>query len=631
MAPTVFFAPISSALSVTESASTSGNTGILFTVFLSEPSTEEVTVQYRTLDGTATAETDFFGIRTATLTFAAGETQKTIKISGISDGLSEFDEAMQLELFNPDGAVLQGNAISLRQSAFISDDDGSGNKLSLFVSAPTIVESNRGQRLAVFTVTLSEPAAQELTFDYATRDGSAVAGEDFVAATGTLTFAPGQSVLTVSVPVLGEIDAEASETFHLVVTPTDDLADSGAGAVGTATILDNDTGAPTLSLAATRSVGESGSTSGNMGVTYFLTLSEASDEAVTVKFRTLEGTAASGTDFFSIVTQTVTFNPGETSKTIVVNGISDGLSELDQALLVEAFDPVGAVFAGGYRTLRESAFILDDDGGGGLKRALFVHANSVDESNEDSVEVRFVVKVSRPFEEETTLTFTTLDGTAKAGRDYVPTSGTITFAAGQMETVVTVQVRKDFRLEGGETFSLNVTGPYPASLATPVAGTSALVTIFDKDIGGTSSPNDLVGTEGSEGLYGLAGSDTIQGLGGDDLLVGAVGEDHLFGGNGDDTLDGGLGRDTLTGGLGEDVFVMRDTARRNVATDFAVADDIVDLRFLDLADMDELLASGAIVGKASRAVIDLAVFGQDGSLVLNGVDADDLTAANFLL
>lgn len=77
------------------------------------------------------------------------------------------------------------------------------------------MEGRKGNTLFVFTVTLSAPSATQVTVRYATADGTARAGEDYVAATGTLTFAPGETTKTISIKVKGDTKQEIDETFFV--------------------------------------------------------------------------------------------------------------------------------------------------------------------------------------------------------------------------------------------------------------------------------------------------------------------------------------------------------------------------------------------------------------------------------
>lgn len=185
----------------------------------------------------------------------------------------------------------------------------------LSVADVTIAEGNEGTRYAQVAVRLDAPAWRAVSVNYATAAGSATAGGDYTAAAGQLTFAPGQTVRTVSVPIHGDRAHEPNEAFTVLLSrarggPT--IRD-GTGVV---TIADDE---PRLAIG--DAVGTvvhhlDGSVSGT--TLYFnVSLAMAYDQAVTVNYATANGTANAGVDYLAAA-GTLTFAPGETTKTIPV-------------------------------------------------------------------------------------------------------------------------------------------------------------------------------------------------------------------------------------------------------------------------------------------------------------------------
>jgi hypothetical protein len=161
-----------------------------------------------------------------------------------------------------------------------------------------VTEGNTGSVNATFTVSLSVPSAQPITVDWATADGTGVAGGDYTTAGGSLTFAPGETSKTITVAVLGDTTDEPNETFFVNLSnPSGD----DHRWLGLATITDDDP-APTLSIGDV-SVLESA------GLAVFtVTLSAASGWTVTANYATQTYTATATWDFTS-VSGTVTFPP----------------------------------------------------------------------------------------------------------------------------------------------------------------------------------------------------------------------------------------------------------------------------------------------------------------------------------
>ena len=189
---------------------------VTFTVMLSEAQMQDVTVDYATVAGNATTETDYNGIAGPTLTFAAGETSKTIDVYVYDDDDSETDESYFLELFNPVGATFGEQNHSLKATGWILDDDAGGGQRAVAVAAPLVVEEEDG--VAAFTVSLSQAFDEETTLNFETVSGSALAGQDFEAASGSLVFSAGQTEATVAISLLDDTLAEATESFGLKVT-----------------------------------------------------------------------------------------------------------------------------------------------------------------------------------------------------------------------------------------------------------------------------------------------------------------------------------------------------------------------------------------------------------------------------
>jgi len=188
----------------------SGTTNMTFTATLSHAATGPVTVQYATADGTATAGSDYQGA-SGTLTFAPGETERTVSIAVLGDRQYEPDEYIVINLSNPTGALI---ANSSGGGTILNDDRPLP---SISISDVTKAEGRKGQKNQfVFTVTLSAAYDQPVTVSFRTADGTAQAGNgDYVATSGTLTFRPGETVKTVTITVKGDSQKEADETFTL--------------------------------------------------------------------------------------------------------------------------------------------------------------------------------------------------------------------------------------------------------------------------------------------------------------------------------------------------------------------------------------------------------------------------------
>src|SRR5439155_1193797 len=152
-------------------------------------------------------------------------------------------------------------------------------------------EGDSGTSSFDFTVSLTNPSDQTVSVDYATNDGTAAAGSDYASATGAVTFAPGETSKTVSVAVNGDVTNESDETFTVDLSnPANATIADGQG-VGTIT---NDDGVPAASIGdVTANEGDSGTTSFDFTVS----LTNPSDQAVTVDYASADGTASAPSDY----------------------------------------------------------------------------------------------------------------------------------------------------------------------------------------------------------------------------------------------------------------------------------------------------------------------------------------------
>ena len=206
-----------SSLSFLDVSVTEGNTGITaatFTVTLSTPNSREVSVNFATADLSGLAARDYMA-KSGTLTFPAGSTAaQTVTIDVLGDLLDENNEAFSFLL---SGAVNSAIGRASGRANIVDDDDPP----SVSVSSPSVVEGNSGSRSLVFTLTLSRPSELRTRVRYQTADGTALAGSDYTARSGEISFDAGVTSKTVAVAVAGDTIVEPTETMFLDLhTPT---------------------------------------------------------------------------------------------------------------------------------------------------------------------------------------------------------------------------------------------------------------------------------------------------------------------------------------------------------------------------------------------------------------------------
>ncbi|PZR10294.1 MAG: hypothetical protein DI532_18405 [Azospirillum brasilense] len=259
------------AISVADVSVTEGDSGtrlLTFTVALSKPAASAVSLHYATADGTATAGSDY-AAASGTLTFAAGETSKTISIAIPGDTAVEANESFLLNLSDASGATI---ARASATGTILNDDTAPLPTLS--VADASVTEGNSGTKALSFTVSLSAAGSTPVTVHYATADGTATSGSDYTVASGTLTFAAGETSKTVSIAILGDTAVEANEAFTLTLSQPGGATIAHGTATGT--ILNDDTAAlPGLSVSDTSvtegNPGTSGTGSGTAATGWFST------------------------------------------------------------------------------------------------------------------------------------------------------------------------------------------------------------------------------------------------------------------------------------------------------------------------------------------------------------------------
>ena len=318
-----------------------GGGSVSFQVRLAGASGQEVTVTWQTVNATATGGADCdadgadFANASGTLTFQAGNTdpdEADPSVTICDDSLDEPDETFGVRLRNPTNATAPADPAT----GLIEDND---DEPDLSVDDPS--ESEAVGKVT-FTVTLSEESAKEVTVEYATADDDAEAGKDYTAKNGSLTFRPGDTSKTVEVQVGNDRISEADETFRLVLSEPNNA--TGDGTSGTATIVDND-GDPGLRVNDV-TVRENARTA-----RFTVTLEPVSSSTVTVRYDTRDGTAVAGDDYTAVTNGSLTFNPGDKTKTVDVAILSDSTAEDDETFTLVLSSP------------NPSAVDLDDDTG----------------------------------------------------------------------------------------------------------------------------------------------------------------------------------------------------------------------------------------------------------------------------
>jgi Calx-beta domain len=316
------------------------------TLRLGAPAAEEVRVDFELVAGTATAaDAD---LPRGTVTIPAGQTQSVLPGVVRGDGLDEAAETIAVLLRNPVGARLQSDRATLT----IGDDPAD---LPPSASIGDVSRAEDAAGPALVPVTLSAPSGRAVTIAYSTRDGTADGG-DHPAASGTVTLAPGATTASIAAPITDDERDEDTQTFAVRLDGADfaTLADAEAAV----TITDDDA-PPSVSIDdVTRA-------EGGPIPTFTLTLSGASEKAISLRASTDEGSASdgatcavAGTDYIPLSNLPVVFSPLVVTRTVNVSICNDVADEppVETAAVVLS-QPVNVTLGDASGTLT----IVDDD------------------------------------------------------------------------------------------------------------------------------------------------------------------------------------------------------------------------------------------------------------------------------
>jgi probable HAF family extracellular repeat protein len=228
---------------------------------------------------------------------------------------------------NEAGQIVGSGTIGGQSHAFLLTPSATPD---LMIGDVVVTERDTGMASAIFTVSLSAPSAQEVRVVYATDNGNAAAGSDFASVSGTLSFAPGEMSQAITVAVIGDRLAEPNETFVLNLNSPTNAAIVDSQGVGT--IVDDE---PRISISdVAKFEGRKGKTT---LLTFTVILSAAYDQPVTMSYRTLNGTAKSSDNDYVAKAGTLTFAPGQTTKTITIQVKGDSKREANETFYLDLF------------------------------------------------------------------------------------------------------------------------------------------------------------------------------------------------------------------------------------------------------------------------------------------------------
>src|SRR3954453_12461878 len=425
-----------------------------------EASNSPVTVNYASGDGTASAGTDYTAVN-GTLTFAPGETAKTVEVPISDDALPEPTEQFALNLSSPAGATISDGSATIT----IGASDAANSPLPALSVQPDVIVGER-DGFVDLVVSLSAPSASTVTTSFQTpavsaSSGAVCPGGDYAFVSGTLTFLPGETTQVVRVDLTDCPAVEPFESFTLLLqNPTNATLARASGRIG---IIDDSTVVATPHLFVRDAVVDERAGSVRVSVLLGNTAGEASNSPVTVNYASGDGTASAGTDY-TAVNGTLTFAPGETAKTVEVPISDDALPEPTEQFALNLSSPAGATISDGSATITIGA----SDAANSPLPALSVQPDVIVGERDGFVDL--VVSLSAPSASTVTTSFQTpavsaSSGAVCPGGDYAFVSGTLTFLPGETTQVVRVDLTDCPAVEPFESFTLLLQNPTNATLA----------------------------------------------------------------------------------------------------------------------------------------------------------------------
>ncbi len=371
-------------------------------------------------------------------------------------------------------------------AARFDDDAAHSGVVGLTQTIQVVVEATA---TVAYTVRRTGGKTGLISVDYETVDAEAQAGSDFVAASGTLTWNDGEvDDKTIAINLIADSVADSGERFQLLLTsPT-----GGAVlAASTATTHIRDVDVPGR-LAIPFAADPIARTEGASDITVPVSRFYGSEGEVSVSY-TASGDATSGQDFDT--SGTLTWADGETGlKSIVVDYLEDADIEGQESFRIELTMPTGGAWIDSSENFKVMIIVDNDEG-------FRLRATSVS-VNENADAVQILVERSGASNTAASVDYSTANGTAIAGSDYSATSGTLTWAAGDPESIkaIEIPITDDQDDENNESFTVslsNVTGGIGLA-----RGRTATVTIVDNDTTGG-------GGGGGNGGGGNGGGGTI--------------------------------------------------------------------------------------------------------------------------
>lgn len=406
-----------------------------------------------TTNGSAVPGVDFTPVTNALVTFNPGDTNVTVYIPIINNGIAEGPRTVGLQLTNAVNTSLYAPS---NATLTIIDTVYSPGSLTF---ASTNIVVNEGDASAYLTVIRTNGSSGIVSVSYATMSGTALPAINYQTTTGTISFGDGVTNRIIAIPLVDNNIVQGPVNFSV------NLLNPAGGAVladptnATVTVFDNDSGINFA--AATNTIPED-----NSLITISVQRIGSTNGAATINYATVNGTAQAGVNYVNTA-GSLNFAVGEVLKVITVPLIHDPVATGDLDFTLHLSSPAGAQLIAPSNTV-----VVLQDAEAGLS---FTNATMHVLKNAGLAVVTVVC--SNPRVEPVILSsndvplqvnYSTADGTAIAGQDYQAVSGTLVFTNGIGTNTFTVPIVNNGFITGDKTFTVSLSNPTaPGQLLTP--------------------------------------------------------------------------------------------------------------------------------------------------------------------
>ncbi len=434
-----------------------------FTIQLSRSHFLPVTVNYTTVDGSAKSGVDYTQTN-GSVTFYPFQTTKSIEVPIVDDNIYENNETLYMDISNSSNGYV---VTRKRGSGIIYNDDRKPLKAKIHNRDEDEGDVNWDLK---FTVELNQIAPNDITMHYRTIDGSAIAGEDYIPKSGTLTIPKGKKYGYIPITIIGDTIPESKENFQVEISSISEgtiIRDKAWG-----TIRNDDV----LIYMDSFDIKE-----GNVGdhnkmrFKVYLTKKYPLDTPLTIHYQTQDGSstpsATSSSDYIS-KSGDITFHKGDKVKNIFVDIVGDNTIEENEFLQMNLS---GSSYI---QTEHSQARILNDDGEYptiSLSKSKY----SIVEGNTSSKNLDFTFKLNSPAVKGSSFHYETWNGTATTeDSDYIYTHGDMNIPEGTTRFKISVPINGDTKIEDNETFYFGFTNLNKLKYGTT---NQAIATIINDD------------------------------------------------------------------------------------------------------------------------------------------------------